>query len=91
MSERNGDCPRCRGQGAVLIKTGVVDPSTKIEEAVSEECGRCDGTGFDGSAYPEIGFIDKPRQRTPEELAEYEKRRRAGLDAAVAVFLRGAK
>lgn len=40
MSERYGDCPACRGMGT------VIDPDS-LEK---RECGRCQGTGFDGSA-----------------------------------------
>lgn len=40
MSERYGSCPACNGYGSLTIRTG----------GDKRECGRCGGTGFDGSS-----------------------------------------
>lgn len=51
MSERYGPCPRCHGKGVVFELPhdfqGVPTWESDYEE---KECGRCDGTGQDGSA-----------------------------------------
>lgn len=50
MSENYGNCPRCRGRGFYLVKTGVRDPVFLREETAKESCNWCGGTGYDGSA-----------------------------------------
>lgn len=51
MTERWGKCPRCRGRGSVAVETGVVEEGSGAKEVVLEECGTCDGSGHDGSAF----------------------------------------
>jgi hypothetical protein len=72
VSERNGDCATCRGMG----------------EIDGHECGGCGGTGFDGSIYPEIGFIRRPRRWTEEQRADYKKRKKQRIAFCVNVFER---
>lgn len=40
MSEKYGDCLRCRGRGEIWDDVLIM----------SQECPRCHGTGFEGSA-----------------------------------------
>jgi DnaJ-class molecular chaperone len=46
MSDRNGPCPLCKGEGQIL----------KFSEwwgaGLLEECPSCEGTGFWGGAFP---------------------------------------
>lgn len=49
MSERWGACPRCHGRGVIeVVKKDLILFRT---ETVEQECGRCEGTGHDGSAF----------------------------------------
>lgn len=49
MSERWGACPPCKGRGMVIVTKR--DLILLRDEQVEQECGRCEGTGHDGSAF----------------------------------------
>ena len=44
MTERWGTCPTCKGAGRYYLKNKATG------EVKEQECGRCLGEGFDGSA-----------------------------------------
>lgn len=53
VSERNGDCRLCRGTGQVPVQVQE-DLNSGTRVVLTEDCPRCDGTGFSGAAYPEL-------------------------------------
>lgn len=93
MSEKYGDCLRCKGRGVVadftkpIKQTTIVDGNeTEVTTYEPVECPRCGGTGFEGSLLDSQGF-QGPRGKAPEEdpsAARASKQRalRAAADAA---------
>lgn len=53
MSERTGNCPLCEGFGCIA----------RTKESGFDECGRCGGTGFDGS-YAEYPWQQNYKEST---------------------------
>lgn len=51
MSERWGECPKCKGDGYIVVKHK--DLILFREFLAEETCPRCEGTGMDGSAFAE--------------------------------------
>jgi len=62
MSERYGNCRRCKGKGEVQILVGR-DGLTNEKVYMPDECPQCEGSGHSGDA---LNYMEKELAREPE-------------------------